>query len=183
MPAKLSQDEVLKRFADIHGTEYDYSRVQYSSTHVPVEIVCRTHGSFWQSPSAHISQKQGCPKCGRVTTSKKRRTPFAEFEKRAQKLHAKAFTYSEEHYHGLQKATPITCKAHKRTFWQKPAVHLMGCTGCSECVAHKLRAPRLSRKEWQRRILAAHGNTYRYEQLGDTLRSNDKITIICRRHG
>ena len=183
MPAKLSEKEVLKRFADIHGTEYDYSRVHYASTHVPVEIVCRTHGNFWQSPSAHIAQKQGCPKCSRGKASKKRRIPFSEFEQRAQRLHADAFTYHEKHYHGLQRDTLIICKAHSRTFRQRPAVHLMGCTGCTECVAHKLRVPRLSKKEWRRRIFAAHGNTYRYEQFGDTLKSHDKITITCRRHG
>ncbi len=46
------------------GEEYDYSKVVYVDTTTKVEIVCKEHGSFWQSPNNHL-QRAGCPKCGK----------------------------------------------------------------------------------------------------------------------
>src|SRR5690606_19492574 len=45
-----------------HGDEYDYSLVKYINHHTKVEIICKRHGSFWQSPNNHI-RGQCCPKC------------------------------------------------------------------------------------------------------------------------
>lgn len=57
-------------FADkakaIHGNKFDYSKVNYVSRLVKVEIVCRTHGSFFQSPSDHLRGK-GCAACAKAT--------------------------------------------------------------------------------------------------------------------
>lgn len=45
-----------------HGDTYDYSQVNYVNAHTPVMIICKDHGSFWQSPNAHI-RSSGCPTC------------------------------------------------------------------------------------------------------------------------
>jgi hypothetical protein len=47
----------------IHGLKYSYQKVAYHRYHDKVEIICPTHGSFCQTPGAHIFQKQGCPTC------------------------------------------------------------------------------------------------------------------------
>src|SRR5208283_3925698 len=31
--------------------------------HSKVEIICKKHGSFYQTPNLHIVLKHGCPKC------------------------------------------------------------------------------------------------------------------------
>lgn len=41
---------------------YNYSKVNYKNAHTPVEIICKKHGSFWQTPNKHLDGK-GCPKC------------------------------------------------------------------------------------------------------------------------
>ena len=44
----------------VHGFTYDYTKVAYVNNKVPVEIVCREHGSFFQAPCNHLAGK-GCP--------------------------------------------------------------------------------------------------------------------------
>lgn len=61
---KLSQDECLKRFEQVHGKEYIYTNVKYKSMQNKVCIICPKHGEFWQTPEKHIFG-QGCPKCKR----------------------------------------------------------------------------------------------------------------------
>ncbi len=46
----------------LHGRKYDYSRVEYTRSHVPVEIICLLHGVFRQRPDSHL-QGVGCPMC------------------------------------------------------------------------------------------------------------------------
>jgi hypothetical protein len=52
---QLSQAEIIKKFKDIHGDKYDYSKVQYDGYHKNVEIICHIHGSYWQEPASHIN--------------------------------------------------------------------------------------------------------------------------------
>lgn len=59
---KLTTEEFIKKAKVIHGNKYDYSSVQYKSSHEKIEIVCLKHGSFFQAPTDHLSLK-GCPKC------------------------------------------------------------------------------------------------------------------------
>lgn len=53
---------VLRDFRVAHGDTYDYSKVVYKKAKEKVEIVCKEHGSFWQTPDNHQSGA-GCPKC------------------------------------------------------------------------------------------------------------------------
>ena len=55
-------EEFIEKARNIHGDKYDYSSVHYKSNHENIEIVCRLHGSFLQTPTKHLSFN-GCPKC------------------------------------------------------------------------------------------------------------------------
>lgn len=46
----------------IHGKKYDYSRVIFTNSKTPVEIICPIHGPFMQMPSEHLAGK-GCKFC------------------------------------------------------------------------------------------------------------------------
>ena len=46
-----------------HDNKYDYSLVEYKNSATHVVIVCPTHGAFSQTPSIHLDQRCGCPKC------------------------------------------------------------------------------------------------------------------------
>lgn len=46
----------------IHGDNYDYSKVNYRDSRTKVEIICKKHGSFFQTPYNHL-QNKGCMFC------------------------------------------------------------------------------------------------------------------------
>lgn len=50
----------------VHGDKYDYSRAIYEGAKQKVEIVCKSHGAFWQTPNHHLGNSQGCPQCGHL---------------------------------------------------------------------------------------------------------------------
>lgn len=60
------KNKIFERFVDvaisIHGNKYDYSHVDYNNSKNKVQITCKTHGDFQQSPSSHLSG-YGCQKC------------------------------------------------------------------------------------------------------------------------
>lgn len=60
---KLTTEKFIERAITIHGNLYDYSKVDYKNSTTPVEILCKVHGYFTQSPSKHL-QGHGCPTCG-----------------------------------------------------------------------------------------------------------------------
>ena len=47
----------------INKDRYDYSKVNYINAFKKVELICKKHGSFLQSPNNHLSKKMGCPIC------------------------------------------------------------------------------------------------------------------------
>lgn len=61
---KLSKNIVFARFKECHGSKYDYSKVKYTSTKMPIIIVCPEHGEFEQVVDSHL-RGHGCPSCGK----------------------------------------------------------------------------------------------------------------------
>lgn len=59
---KCSQEEIIKRFIDVHGNRFDYSKVVYIGMHNKVIIICPIHGEFEQTPSNHLAGR-GCQIC------------------------------------------------------------------------------------------------------------------------
>lgn len=59
---RLSADDFISRAREIHGEQYDYSRVKYDTARKPVAIGCPTHGTFEQAPYNHLIGN-GCPSC------------------------------------------------------------------------------------------------------------------------
>ena len=62
-PRPMKPREVFIQEAKrIHGEKYDYSLVVYRGTDVDVDIICKKHEVFKQTPHHHL-QRQGCPVC------------------------------------------------------------------------------------------------------------------------
>ena len=59
---RLPQEEIIRRFREVHGDRYGYDKVDYQGYDVPVVIHCDKHGDFLQSPNNHLHGK-GCPMC------------------------------------------------------------------------------------------------------------------------
>lgn len=62
----------INSFIKTHGLRYDYSNFNYKNNATKSEIVCREHGSFYQSANNHKAGK-GCPKCCKATMNFKKK--------------------------------------------------------------------------------------------------------------
>lgn len=50
----------------IHNNKYDYSKVNYIKNTTKVDILCKIHGIFTQSPASHL-RGRGCRECAKLT--------------------------------------------------------------------------------------------------------------------
>ncbi len=124
----------------VHGGAYDYSRSVYTGCTDKVEIVCPTHGSFYQTPNGHLGGA-GCEQCGRERAARKLLVPLEDFLTRATAAHGDTYDYGSVVLNGMGEKVEIVCKEHG-TFWQQASLHANGC-GCPACSLH------LSRPELQ----------------------------------
>jgi len=60
--AKIYTEDFIKNSIIIHKDKYDYSLVNYISAKTKVEIICKKHGEFNQTPNNHLLG-DGCPRC------------------------------------------------------------------------------------------------------------------------
>ncbi len=54
--------DVIKDFHKVHGNTYIYDNINYTYCSKKINITCKKHGVFQQSPDNHL-QGSGCPKC------------------------------------------------------------------------------------------------------------------------
>ena len=59
------KENFICRSNEIHGSKYDYSKIEYINNRTKVCILCPEHGEFYQTPAAHL-RKQKCPKCAGI---------------------------------------------------------------------------------------------------------------------
>jgi Zn finger protein HypA/HybF involved in hydrogenase expression len=127
---RLTTQEFIDKSNLIHDCKYDYSKVVYKSARQRVNIICREHGDFMQTPDSHIAG-HGCPRCNvssgerAVTQSLKSlgipHEQQKEFEECRDK-HPLRFDFYFEHfgtrflveYQGIQHTKPIAFFEKKR---------------------------------------------------------------------
>lgn len=184
---QFTQDEIIKNFKEIHKDNYDYKNVQYNGYHRKVEIICRLHGFFTQTPAAHIKNKSGCPQCGRERTSKKRKISSEEFFERSNIGHENKYDYSKSNFIDLNTEIEIYCIKHSIFFKQKPLTHFRGNTNCEYCIKDKLikyyENKRISTSDIIERFKKKHKDKYDYSLIPDTIKCEEKIDILCPHHG
>ena len=130
---------LLKKLKEIHGDEYDYSKVEYIDSKTEVCIICKIHGEFFQTSVNHL-RSRGCSKCGgnySYTTE--------EWIKKVKEIHGDKYDYSKVNYNHSQEKISIICKIHGE-FLQKPSKHLEK-HGCNECGIEQIRQKQTSNTE------------------------------------
>jgi predicted nucleic acid-binding Zn-ribbon protein/G:T-mismatch repair DNA endonuclease (very short patch repair protein) len=177
------KDKFVEKAIRKHGDKCLYNLVNYINCKEKVCIVCTKHGEFYQTPDCHISGN-GCPKCGKESSSKKQRSSPEEFLQRAHEIHGEEWEYPDiaNTYANAKTAIPILCFKHG-IFDQTPDNHLAG-SGCPKCGVDTT-SKKLT-KHTQETMFAAyrekHGETYSYKK--SVYRGIDaKIIIGCPKHG
>jgi hypothetical protein len=156
-----TQEFVVKAIV-VHGSNFDYSKVNYVSATDKVEIVCPQHESFWQIPSGHLAGK-GCPRCFFDTRTKLFVTDTLDFIDKANQIHEFYYDYTSTVFTMVSESVNIICPKHG-LFSQRASSHLKGC-GCQLCAKSCV-----SKVEGEWLDSLGIGN----EQRQKTIRLNDK---------
>ena len=123
---KKTQEEVILNAQKVHGNRYDYSLLDYNNNSTKITIICKDHGPFDQLPTAHINQKQDCPKCkGRGKTNNEKIID-------AQKVHGYRYDYSLFNFIKSKEKVTIICKDHGQ-FKLLYDNHIRKKYGCPNC--------------------------------------------------
>lgn len=176
--------DFIKKARNVHGDRYDYSLVDYKNNHTKVEIICKIHGKFLQSPKDHISGR-GCPSCSRERSNEDIKSrimlPEDEFIKKAKNVHGEKYDYSLVNYLDTKTKVEIICKDHG-SFLQTPNKHMQG-RGCPSCgrertIEHNF----LTLDDFIKKARNVHGDRYDYSNSVYT-GADDKLEITCMKHG
>ena len=63
----LTTREFIDKAKLIHGSKYNYSKVNYINNHTKIKIICPKHDEFLQTPNVHLLNS-GCPKCSHTVS-------------------------------------------------------------------------------------------------------------------
>lgn len=165
---------------EVHGEYYNYDKVIYKYSTLPVIIVCPVHGDFKQPLSEHCKGR-GCYECGKEKMRKSKSTPFEVFKKQASILHENKYTYDKNSYTNLSNTVDINCGIHGK-FCQKAEIHLNG-SGCPQCAKeianNKLR---FTTTQFIAKAKQIHGDKYDYSKV-EYKQNKLSITVTCPIHG
>lgn len=132
MKGILSRDTVIKRFRKIHGNKYDYSKMVYLGSNVPIIITCPIHGDFEKKPRSH-SDGAGCFDCELDRRSEMYRLPLAECISRLNEKYNGRYEYSKLSYTNAHDDIIVTCKTHG-DFVTCLDTHLRRGSNCTQCM-------------------------------------------------
>ena len=119
------------RAMQVHGDQYDYSKVDYISSSQKVCIICKKHGEeFWQAPNSHL-MGHGCPLCAIEFKAEKRRFTNDEYIARCREVWGEKYELGKINYVGRQVKVVVGCRAHG-DFLANPDNFLQG-KGCPKC--------------------------------------------------
>ena len=116
-----------------HNGYYNYDKVKYEKSDIPIVITCPKHGDFKQAPRDHL-RGQGCAKCAAEKGHPSQKKDTATFIRQAIAMHNGFYDYSQVMYQGKDVPVIIICPKHGE-FKQTPHAHLSG-QGCWKCRAH-----------------------------------------------
>ena len=145
---RWTTEKFIEEARKIHGNKYIYSNVDYINKRTNVIITCPIHGDFIQNPHNHISQRQGCPECGKIIARqrtmdcKNHRKTKEEFQKEINLLYCGKYEVIGEY---INNKTKIAIYCHEKNkngkehgiFFVKPNDLICG-HGCHRCIKSKL---------------------------------------------
>lgn len=173
---KITTIDVIERFVDKYGERYDYSQVKYQNSNEKVIIICKNHGPFLQTVSAHL-RGRCCAQCSQQSQSHNQKSMIEKFIS----IHGDRYDYSKSVYKGVKNQVTITCYTHG-DFNQRVDGHFQG-NGCKACADADASARFvISRDSLIERFNKVHFYKYDYS-LTDYKNCRTKISIICYKHG
>jgi len=168
---EMIMQKEINKFIEKHGDLYDYSLVNYINNITKIEIICKIHGVFEQTPHHH-KRGGGCGKCTKGAPSLSK----DDFIKKSVSKHGDLYDYSLVNYINNRTKVEIICNKHG-IFNQTPLLHLNG-SGCTMCnIKH------IPNDELIKRFNDKHNSSYTYLLCEERYKLSDFIDIKCEIHG
>jgi hypothetical protein len=171
-----SIDEFIEIARKIYGDYYGYDRAVYRHSETPIEITCPIHGSFFITPHRFL-RGHSCQKCGLESRIQKRTTTFREFMVRFRSLYGRKYQVDESTFVNLKHAVRVICPVHGE--FRRTPYDLLRGPCCRQCGGRKP----FTRERFLRESTEKHGDAYDYSKVGEIADCEQKVTIICRKHG
>ena len=129
---KLTTEKFINGSISSHGHKYDYSNSICTGSDDKVEIICSSHGSFFQRARNHMSGL-GCSFCSRGYKDPTKPMGIEEFIRRSKAFHGDKYDYSKSIY------TKARNTILARYYWLAAQHLLYGIwkKGCIECLTVK----------------------------------------------
>lgn len=174
---KLTTEEFIEKSKLIHGNKYDYNSVRYINAITKIPIICKEHGSFWQTPNKHLMGR-GCNKCkGGVKLEQydvmfRIKEIFPEYE------------LNECEYINSKSKLKIICPIHGAFY--KTVSHILNrknVTGCQKC-RRKFQNKEEFMKEvnFRKELYLLNNINIDYSEMEYTS-MRTKTKFICKKHG
>lgn len=154
-----------------HNYKFDYSKSIYLTAKDKIEIICLEHGSFWQTPSNHLSGSS-CYTCKKFKSNLK-------FIQESNDVHNFKYLYCNTKYTNSKNKNKVEvkCRVHG-VFKIRPDCHLSG-QGCREC-------SNISKSDtlafFIEKSNKVHKNKFRYDNF-IYINYDNKSYITCSSHG
>ncbi len=180
MSRKLTTEEAVHEFREVHDNRYDYSLFIYVTSKTKSIVICKTHGQFLISHDKHKSG-QGCRQCGidlrTAAITKKQNDAINDFRK----THGDTYDYSKFIYSGAFCKGTIICPIHGE-FEQIARDHARG-SGCPKCsIIENTLSQASSKEDVILSFQKVHDLRYGYD-LVLYVNAHTKVDIVCYEHG
>ena len=153
MGKRMSQDEIIERFKEVHkGENLDYRYVVYVNMHTPVKIISHDlrpdgteYGEFWQEPAAHL---RGCthPEIGKRKQVLSQTFTIDKFIEKGKIVHCDDdIDYCLVNYVNNRTKVKLICnkcdsKGNKHGIFEISPDNFLQGKGCPKCGNHMSKA-------------------------------------------
>ena len=189
---KKSKKETIlfkKEAIEKHGDKYDYQFVKFISKTEKVEILCKKHGKFFQTPKSHL-KGHGCKKCSaefskesKFKGQKRKVNTLESLKEEFLLVHGKTYDYSLfKSFNTTKDKIDIICKEHG-PFKQSISDHKRGsiCPKCS--TAEKAKNLKSSINEIISKFNLIHNNRFDYSLIKEYNNNRERLPILCHVEG
>lgn len=176
---KKTKEQFISEATLIHGDRFSYENIIYISNKKNIEIICKIHGLFLQTPKSHLKGSI-CKRCSLITKKYYNRVEEEEFLKKANLKHNNKYNYDKVKFINLNTKIIIFCPDHGE-YETTPISHLKH--GCKKCY-YKIIGKTLKKNTntFINQASKKHNNYYDYS-LVEYKGNHKKVTIICPKHG
>ena len=174
---KLTQEQVINSFKEVHGDAFDYSRVVYVDTHTPVEVYCKKHDCNFKTLPKNHKKGSKCKICGREAQINKAKKEQEDFIKDAKAVYGEKDNYDLVKYSNNKTEVIISCSLHGK-FEVRPDLYLQG-KGCLECRRKKTKST--DKEVFLEEAKKVYGDKDDYTNT-KVISSKEDIEIRCTKH-